>query len=79
METENRRVVRRRVKVRTVKKRGVKNSFFYKKIVFGKKTSLYYWEVSVIAALLLILFGCVLYLLLTASYDIPTDLKDYRG
>jgi hypothetical protein len=79
MESENQRIVKRRVKIRTRKKRGVKKSFFNKKLVFGKKTSLYYWEVSIMAAIILILFICLLFVLINTSYDSPTDLKDYRG
>jgi hypothetical protein len=79
METEHSRIVRRRVKIRKFKKRDTDKSFFYKKLVFGKTTSLYYWEVTVIAAILLVLFSCILFLLVTATYDLPTDLEDYRG
>jgi hypothetical protein len=77
MESENHRVVRRRVKMRTVEKR-TKKSFFYKRVKFGKQSSLYYWEAGIIAFMFLILFIGLLSLLVTVSWDKYTPPENFR-
>jgi len=78
MESENRRVVRRRVKIRTVEKRPVKKSFFNKRIKFGKNSSLYYREAIIIASVFFIVFFGLVFLWVTAFWDnftLPTNPK----
>ena len=78
MESENRRVVRRRVKIRTVEKRPVKKSFFNKRIKFGKNSSLYYREAIILVSVFLIVFFGLVFLWVTAFWDnyaLPTNSK----
>ncbi len=78
MESENRRVVRSRLKICAVEKRSTKKSFFNKEIKFGKQSSLYYWEAGIIAFIFLILFIGLLSLLVTVSWDKYTPPEDFR-